>query len=229
MKMISSKPFRAPAPRFGRGESVDITELLNTKVVAQKWKATLNRIRSQHGTLVKHVDSSKKPKILTLDKMKSENAILMPLVGGNNNFFYRMIQTNTFIPVSNSDAATHFAGQLVEYIVLHAANLNYELVLVKLRAVAMAWGPGTKGYEEVISIINMIKEECENHTLTPSRTWLLVKSILTNGKHLTQELVTFMDNLEANAVLSYLMVMDVPEDPLKMIPGKNHFSYTNHK
>ena len=122
--------------------------------------------------------------------------------------------------MSNGDAASYFAGQLVEYMVLNAANMNYDIIIKKLRAVALAWGNGTKGYEETISIINMIKEECAHNTLSPARAWLLVKSTLSNGKHLTQELVTFMDNLEMNMVLAYLVVMEGPENKAEMIPGK---------
>ena len=74
-----------PTPRFGRSCNVNITTLLDTKVVAQRWKAKLAKIRNQHGTLVQHVDSLVKPKVLTLDDLKSENAILMPIIGGDDN------------------------------------------------------------------------------------------------------------------------------------------------
>ena len=81
---MSSQVLRPPAPRFGRESNVDITSLLDTKMVAQKWKNKLAKIRNQHGTLVKHNNSLKKPKITTLDFVKPENASLMSIVGGRH-------------------------------------------------------------------------------------------------------------------------------------------------
>ena len=102
--------------------------------------------------------------------------------------------------------------------VLHAHNLKYEELIEKLRAVALAWGPATTGYEQALSIINMIKEEIYNCTLTPARVWLLIKSIINGGKHLTEEVITFMDNLENNAVLTEV-IMEHAEDPTKLLQG----------
>ena len=65
----------------------------------------------------------------------------------------------------------------------------------------------------------MIKEEIFNCTLTPARVWLLIKSIVHHGKHLTDELVSFMDNLENNAILTYLIVMEKEENPEDLITG----------
>lgn len=113
----------------------------------------------------------------------------------------------------------------MEFVVINANNLCYEPLIEKLRAVAVAWGPATAGYEQALSIINMIKEELYNGTLTPARVWLLCKSIVHHGKHLTEELVTFMDNLENNAILTYLVVMEKPENPDDLLTGK----YTIYK
>ena len=79
-----------PTPRYGRDCNVNISTLLDTKMIAQRWKAKLAKIRNQQGTLVQHVDSLKKPKILTLDDLESENAILMPIIGGRHNDSYVM-------------------------------------------------------------------------------------------------------------------------------------------
>ena len=105
--------------------------------------------------------------------------------------------------------------------VLNANDLKFEPLMERLRAVALAWGPSTAGYEQAVSIINMIKEEIFNCTLTPARVWLLIKSIVHHGKHLTDELVSFMDNLENNAILTYLIVMEKEEDPESLITGTN--------
>ena len=90
----------------------------------------------------------------------------------------------------------------------------------KLRAVALALGPATAGYEQAISVINMIKEEIFNSTLTPARVWLLIRSLLYHGKHVTNELLTFMDNMENNACLTYLLRMEREENPDLLITGK---------
>ena len=82
--MSAFRLLETPKPRFGREDNVNIATLIDTKMVAQKWKSKLARIRNQQGTLVRHNDSLKKPKILTLDLVKPECASLMPLVGGKN-------------------------------------------------------------------------------------------------------------------------------------------------
>ena len=115
--------------------------------------------------------------------------------------------------------AHYFAAQLVQYVVLNAHDIKFEPLMLKLRAVALAWGPATTGYEQAVAIINMIKEEIFNCTLTPARVWLLIKSIVPSGKHLTEELVTFMDNLENNAVLTYLVIMEFAENPTQLLTG----------
>ena len=80
--MSAFRLLETPKPRFGRDENVNIASLINTKLIAQKWKSKLAQIRSQHGTLVRHTDCLQKPKILTLDMVKPENAAVLPLVGG---------------------------------------------------------------------------------------------------------------------------------------------------
>ena len=115
--------------------------------------------------------------------------------------------------------AVHYAGQLVEYVVLHANNLCLDTILTKIRAVAVAWGPGMKGYDETLVALNMIKEEAWNFSLTPTRVWLLVKSVFHTGKHITQELISFMDNLDHNGILNYLVVFEMPEDKSDLITG----------
>ena len=103
--------------------------------------------------------------------------------------------------------------------VLNCNDLKFEPLMDKLRAVALALGPATAGYEQAIAVINMIKEEIFNSTLTPARVWLLIKSLLYHGKHVTNELLTFMDNLEDNGCLTYLLRMEKEEDSSLLIPG----------
>ena len=84
-----------------------------------------------------------------------------------------------------------------------------------------------KGYDETIVILNMVKEEAWNFSLTPARVWLLVKSVFHTGKHITQELIAFMANLELNGVMDYLVVFEAPEDGTLLITGKIVITFNN--
>ena len=121
--------------------------------------------------------------------------------------------------VSGCDTATHFAAQLVEYVALNAHCLEYDTLVTKIRAIALAWGRGTKGYDEAIMVLNMIKEEAWNYTLTPTRAWLLVKSVFHSGKHLTREIIAFMDNLEMNGVIHYTIFIKKDEKQAELLEG----------
>ena len=104
---------------------------------------------------------------------------------------------------------------------LNADKLKYETIVTKIRAVAQAWGHGTSGYEEAIAILNMVKEEAFNYTLTATRAWLLAKSVLHYGKHLTRELISFMENLENNGIMHYTLFIEKHEPNQNLIPGNN--------
>ena len=122
--------------------------------------------------------------------------------------------------MSKSEAAVHFAAQLVEYVVLNADKLKYENIVKGLRAVAQAWGHGTNGYEEAVAILNLVKEEAFNYSLTATRAWILVKSVLHYGKHLTRELISFMENLENNGIMHYTLFIEKHEPDRRLIAGK---------
>ena len=114
----------------------------------------------------------------------------------------------------------HYAALLVQYMVLNSFDIDYNWLIKMLRAVAMAWGPGTTEYTETMAIINMIKEEAHSHTLTAARAWLLVKGVLPNAKHVTTEINNFMDNMEINGCLSEKIKIDEPEDTDDFLLGK---------
>lgn len=126
----------------------------------------------------------------------------------------------TFLLVSTCDTAIHFAAQLVEYVVLTADEIEYEKLVQGLRAIAMAWGHGSKGYEETLAILNMVKKEAFNYSLTAARAWLLVKSVLHSGKHITHEIISFMENLENNGITHYTILIKCKESSKKLIAGK---------
>ena len=124
------------------------------------------------------------------------------------------------------DAAIHYGARLVEYMVLSAHRLEYNKIVSGLRAIAYAWGHGTKGYDETLLALNMLKEEAWNYTLTPSRAWLLVKSVFHSGKHLTHEIIAFMDNLEANGVIHYHIFIKEAEKSKDLIKGNFQSTYS---
>ena len=114
----------------------------------------------------------------------------------------------------------HFAARAIEYVVLHANRLTFAKVIEHFRAVAVAWGAGTKGYEEVVHSINLLKEDMVNFTLTPARVWTHAKNLFHSGKHLTQELIAFMDSLEGNICLDYVITLDQEENVQELLFGK---------
>ena len=73
---------------------------------------------------------------------------------------------------------------LVEYMVLNAYEMDLKWIIKMVRAIALAWGPSTKEYDEALTILNLIKQEAAHHSLSAARAWVLVKSIVQNGKHL---------------------------------------------
>ena len=105
---------------------------------------------------------------------------------------------------------------------LTADNIEYEKLIESLRAITMACGHGSKGYEETLAILNMVKEEAFNYSLTAARAWLLVKSVLHSGKHITHELIAFMENLENNGITHYTILIPESEDPKKLVAGKSY-------
>ena len=123
--------------------------------------------------------------------------------------------------VHADNVALHYAAQLVEYMVLNANDMSFEWIIKNLRAVAMAWGPGHRGYAETLSVINMMKEMAAHNCLSPARVWLMVKGVIPNGKHLTDELIIFMDNLEINGVIDYQFGFTELEDTTLLLAGKS--------
>ena len=93
-------------------------------------------------------------------------------------------------------------------------------VLDKFRSVAVAWGIGTAGYDNVIMAINMIKEDLVNYSLTPARVWLQTKSLFHSGKHLIADLIPFMDSMESNTCLDYIIILEKEENPEHLLFGK---------
>ena len=128
--------------------------------------------------------------------------------------------------MSGADAANHYAARLVEYMVLNAHRMDYNKIVSGLRAIALAWGHGTKGYDEAVMTLNIIKEEAWNYTLTPIRAWLLVKSVFPSGKHITHEMVAFMDNLETNGVIHYHIFITEAEKAKDLIKGISLMNHT---
>ena len=102
---------------------------------------------------------------------------------------------------------------------LTADEIDYEKLVQGLRAIAMAWGHGSKGYEETLAVLNMVKEEAFNYSLTAARAWLLVKSVLHSGKHITHEMIAFMENLENNGITHYTILIKSEENAQKLIAG----------
>ena len=104
--------------------------------------------------------------------------------------------------------------------ILNAHKLVLEDVLNKFRAVAAAWGIGTSGYDNVIMAINMIKEDLVNYSLTPARVWMQTKSLFHSGKHLIPDLIQFMDAMESNTCLDYIIILEKEENPKDLLFGK---------
>ena len=71
-----------PQPRYGRTPQVHITDLLQLKSVADKWKTQLQDIKGPFGTKVKHANSLEMPTLTTLSKVEPADAVLLPIVGG---------------------------------------------------------------------------------------------------------------------------------------------------
>ena len=71
-----------PPARFGREEDVSIAHLMEVKLLVQKWKGKFNRLRGQANSLIIHDSCYQKPQIIQLDKAKTEDAALIPLLGG---------------------------------------------------------------------------------------------------------------------------------------------------
>ena len=71
-----------PLPKFGRSQAIDIPHLLRLKSVADKWKSLLQNVKGSHGDKIRHSDYSKKPNITIFEPVESQDAVLMPIVGG---------------------------------------------------------------------------------------------------------------------------------------------------
>ena len=122
--------------------------------------------------------------------------------------------------VTHCEVAVHYAAQAAEYVVLNAHRLTYGEVINRFRAVAAAWGIGTKGYDEVVMSINYLKEDLVNYSLTPARVWLQIKNLFHTGKHLLPNLIAFMDMLECNTCMDYVIVLDKEENESDLLFGE---------
>ena len=72
----------APLPKFGRENEVDISELIQLKVVADAWKHQMQFVKGAHGDKISHTDYTVKPKITTFQPVESKDAVLLPILGG---------------------------------------------------------------------------------------------------------------------------------------------------
>ena len=211
---------KVPQPRLGfQDDQVNIKDLLDIHNLVRKWKGKFSRLKGQPNGMTNHSSCLEYPKMIHLDSAKLENAPLITFFGGKNLNLSCTLLVNAIL-VSNCDTATHFAAQLVEYVVLNADKIQYINLIKGIRAVALSWGHGTKGYEETLTILNMVKEEAFNYSLTAARAWILVKSLLHTGKHVTHELISFMENLENNGIIHYTIFINEHEPTEKLIAGK---------
>ena len=104
--------------------------------------------------------------------------------------------------------------------VFNANNMDLQRIIKMLRDVAFALSPSSKGYDEMMNILNQIKEEASHHLLTAARAWMLVKSVIENDKLLCS--ISFMDNLEVNKILTYLLVLKEAEKSNDLLTGTQY-------
>ena len=75
-----------PTPRFGREDQVDIKQLLDVQSLVQKWKGKFCRLKGQPNGMTNHPNWKDCPSMIHLEKAKSEDASLIPMLGGKQDY-----------------------------------------------------------------------------------------------------------------------------------------------
>ena len=74
----------SPKPRFGREPTIEISELLELKALAERWKRQTSMFRGRLSDKVFHNDVTKKPKLGLIEQTSHLHAVLLPIVGSKN-------------------------------------------------------------------------------------------------------------------------------------------------
>ena len=78
----------SPKPRFGRDSTVQITELLEVKSLAERWKRQTNMYRGRLSEKIFHAEETAKPKLGLIEQTLPSHAVLLPIVGSKLEFLH---------------------------------------------------------------------------------------------------------------------------------------------
>ena len=68
-------------PRFGREAEVKITELVDLKGLADRWKRKMGTLRGRHADKIHHAQCDEKPILTLIEATRLCDAVLLPIVG----------------------------------------------------------------------------------------------------------------------------------------------------
>ena len=121
---------------------------------------------------------------------------------------------NTMINISSvnrKELAGYYINQAIQYMVLEANQMRLEKIIGFLRAAAVATGPNTMMYSEIVNVINDLKDQSTRLRLNAYQAWFMVSQITTKMRSSNQMLKEFMLNLKTIDVLQYLIVPEERE------------------
>ena len=141
-----------------------------------------------------------------------------------------VIMTQIYNSVATDDLMYHWHARAVEYVVLHANDIDALSIIKILRNGAKA-SLMTPYHEQWSKSINNLKALLKNGTLTPIRTFNIVAKICDNPELPQQHgwsrlhntvLECVMNNLQFNNVLSYTIgwPKEYTDDPKDLAPGE---------
>ena len=140
--------------------------------------------------------------------------------------------------MSTDDLVFHWHARAIEYIILHANNIDATSIIEMLR-IGSKVSLMTPFHEEWTKAINTVKAHLKNGTLTPMRLFNIVARICDNPELPQQHgwsrihntvMECVMNNLQFNNVLSYTIgwPKEFPDETKNLAPGEipgNIFKY----
>ena len=132
------------------------------------------------------------------------------------------------ILVRRNELAHHFIQRAGQYMVLNADQIKIESVLEMLRGAASAAGPNTTLYAEILEVINDMKFDAMQKSLTAFKAWRMVAGLANNRAHLpgvNSTMTSFMINLKRIGALSYMLVPSDKEDEGLLFQNEKRFNW----
>ena len=132
--------------------------------------------------------------------------------------------------MEQSKLLDHWQARTIEYIVMHATNIDALSIISLLRnGVTVAYG--TEFHEEWLRALNNIKAYIKHGALTPIKAFNVVATINDNvnlpeqhnwPKNVETIMETTMNNLQFNSVLSYTAGWPIQftDEPDALAPGE---------